>query len=229
MSSVSLETRLGHLFADKALLAQALTHRSFGVPHNERLEFLGDSILNCAIASLVYANYPDMPEGQLSRLRANLVNQASLADIAISLDLGSLLRLGEGEHKSGGARRPSILADALEALLGAVFLDAGFEKAVATVQLLFDRKLAGANDGRPEKDAKTTLQEWLQGRKLPLPLYTVVKIEGQAHRQEFHVRCEIASQAVSTLGQGLSRRAAEQDAATQAFAIIHAQAGAATT
>ncbi|MBL0124982.1 MAG: ribonuclease III [Betaproteobacteria bacterium] len=223
MSASALETRLGHQFADAALLKQALTHRSFGVPHNERLEFLGDSVLNCAIAALVYAQYPDMPEGQLSRLRANLVNQASLAAIAINLELGDLLRLGEGEHKTGGNGRPSILADAVEALLGAIFLDAGFDKAAATVRLLFAARLESADEGSPAKDAKTALQEWLQARRLPLPEYTVLKIEGEAHRQKFHVRCEIPSQVVTAIGQGHSRRAAEQDAATQAFAMINEQ------
>ena len=223
MSPDAIETRLGHRFVDPKLLTQALTHRSFGTPHNERLEFLGDSVLNCAIAALIYGHYPEMPEGQSSRLRANLVNQASLADIAITLDLGNLLRLGEGEHKTGGASRPSILADALEALLGAIFIDGGFDKAAATVQMLFAQRLESANEGNPAKDAKTALQEWLQARRLSLPQYAVVKIEGEAHRQKFHVRCEISSHGVTAVGQGQSRRTAEQDAATQAFAIITVQ------
>ncbi|MEO8103157.1 MAG: ribonuclease III [Betaproteobacteria bacterium] len=221
MSPNALEARLGHRFAQPELLSQALTHRSFGVPHNERLEFLGDSILNCAVAILIYRQYPDMPEGQLSRLRANLVNQASLADIAVTLGLGNLLRLGEGEHKTGGAARPSILADALEALLGAIYLDAGFDRAAAAVQFLFAKRLESANECQPAKDAKTALQEWLQARRLPLPQYTVVKIEGEAHRQQFHVRCEIPSQSVTAVGRGHSRRTAEQDAASQAFARIN--------
>lgn len=223
MSPNALETRLGHRFAEPALLTQALTHRSFGLPHNERLEFLGDSVLNCAIAALIYGQYPEMPEGQLSRLRANLVNQASLADIAVTLGLGNLLRLGEGEHKTGGAGRPSILADAVEALLGAIFIDAGFDKAAATVQLLFAQRLESVDDGKPAKDAKTALQEWLQARRLPLPDYAVLKIEGQAHRQKFYVRCEIPSQGATAVGLGHSRRAAEQDAATQVFACINEQ------
>ena len=220
MSPDVLETRLRHRFGEPALLIQALTHRSFGVPHNERLEFLGDSVLNCAIATLIYRHYPEMPEGELSRLRANLVNQVSLAEIAVTLGLGNLLRLGEGEHKTGGSGRPSILADALEAVLGAIFLDAGFDKAAATVRLLFAQQLEFASDGKPAKDAKTVLQEWLQARRLPLPQYTVLKIDGEAHRQEFHVRCEISSQGVTAVGRGHSRRTAEQDAATQAFAVI---------
>ena len=223
MSPNELEIRLGHHFVQPDLLIQALTHRSFGVPHNERLEFLGDSVLNCAVASLIYRLYPGMPEGQLSRMRANLVNQASLADIAVLLGLGNLLRMGEGEHKTGGANRPSILADALEALLGAIFLDAGFERAAATIQLLFAQRLESANEGKPAKDAKTALQEWLQARRLPLPLYTVLKIEGEAHRQEFHVRCDVPSEDVTAVGTGLSRRTAEQDAALQAFESITRQ------
>jgi ribonuclease-3 len=229
MSPHSLEISLGHRFSEPALLTQALTHRSFGVPHNERLEFLGDGVLNFAIASLIYRHHPDMPEGELSRLRANLVNQASLADIATTLGLGKLLRLGEGECKTGGAGRPSILADALEALLGAIFLDAGFDKAEATVRLLFALRLESANEGRPSKDAKTTLQEWLQARRLPLPEYVVIKIEGEAHRQKFHVRCDIASQGVTAVGAGHSRRTAEQDAATRAFTQITEQSTGNTT
>ncbi len=216
----TLEIRLGHTFSDASLLTQALTHRSFGIPHNERLEFLGDSVLNCAIAALIYARNSEMPEGQLSRLRSNLVNQATLADISSQLGLGELLRLGEGEHKTGGAARPSILADALEAVLGAIYLDAGFEAATASVDRLFAPRLALAMDSNPAKDAKTTLQEWLQARKLPLPIYSVQRVSGDAHRQVFHVRCEVASQAIDATGQGTSRRTAEQDAAMQAFALI---------
>ena len=219
----ALEIRLGHRFSQPALLAQALTHRSFGIPNNERLEFLGDSVLNCAIAALIYARHPDMPEGQLSRLRANLVNQASLADISVSLALGEMLRLGEGELKTGGAARPSILADALEALLGAIFIDAGFEKATATVEQLFAQRLELTHNADPAKDAKTALQEWLQARRSPLPNYLVQKIEGDAHRQTFHVLCDIPSQGIASAGQGSSRRAAEQDAAHHAFAIVTAQ------
>ena len=217
----ALETRLGHAFSGAPLLIQALTHRSFGIPHNERLEFLGDSVLNCAIAALIYARNPDMPEGQLSRLRSNLVNQATLAEISGELGLGELLQLGEGEHKTGGASRPSILADALEALLGAIYLDAGFDAATSTVERLFSPRLAMAIDSNPAKDAKTALQEWLQARKLPLPLYAVQRVSGDAHRQVFHVRCEVPSQAIDTTGQGTSRRTAEQDAAMQAFSLIN--------
>lgn len=216
----TLQIRLGHRFSNPSLLVQALTHRSFGVPHNERLEFLGDSVLNCAVAALIYARNPEMPEGQLSRMRANLVNQSALAEISLSLALGGMLRLGEGEQKTGGSARPSILADGLEALLGAIFIDAGFETAAATVARLFAERLDSANVEGPAKDAKTALQEWLQARKLPVPLYSVQKIEGDAHRQLFHVRCEVPSRDIVATGQGLSRRAAEQDAANIAFAQI---------
>ena len=216
----TLQIRLGHTFSNSTLLVQALTHRSFGVPHNERLEFLGDSVLNCAVATLIYARNPEMPEGQLSRMRANLVNQAALAEISLSLELGGMLRLGEGELKTGGSARPSILADVLEAILGAIFIDAGFDKASATVARLFAERLDSAKVEGPAKDAKTALQEWLQARKLPVPLYLVQKIEGDAHRQIFHVRCEVPSRDIVAAGQGLSRRAAEQDAANNAFAEI---------
>ena len=162
----ALQRALGHRFADAALAIRALTHRSFGSPNNERLEFLGDSLLNCAVATLLYERYPQLPEGDLSRLRAQLVNQASLFEAAQRLGLGDCLRLGEGELKSGGFRRPSILADALEALLGAIFLDAGFEAVRAAVARLMEPALAAADRKPVHKDPKTALQEHLQGRKL---------------------------------------------------------------
>lgn len=203
---------------------QALTHRSFNAKHNERLEFLGDSILNCAIAKLIFDRHAAMPEGELSRLRANLVNQQVLAEIATELDIGPMLRLGEGEIKTGGASRPSILADAVEALLGATFLDAGFDEAFAVVSRLFAERLSTVDSKTaPSKDAKTALQEWLQARYLPLPQYVVAKIAGEAHKQVFEVHCTIASQAISTAGTGQSRRLAEQDAAAKAYAAILAQ------
>lgn len=223
MTQIELEAKLGHVFSDSSLLSQALTHRSFGIPHNERLEFLGDSVLNCAVAKFIYDHFPDMPEGELSRLRSNLVNQAVLADIATELEVGGQMRLGEGELKTGGASRPSILADAIEALLGAILLDAGFDKAQATVNQLYAGRIETANEGKPAKDAKTALQEWLQARRLPLPKYVVLKIEGEAHRQKFHVQCDVPSQGVTAVGQGLSRRTAEQDAALQALALINNQ------
>jgi len=224
MTHNGLEAKLGHEFSDSSLCQQALTHRSFGVPHNERLEFLGDSVLNCVVAHLIYERFPGMAEGELSRLRANLVNQAVLADIATELGAGALMRLGEGEVKTGGASQPSIIADAVEALLGAIFLDAGFDKAAATVGHLYSTRIDSAQEGRPVKDAKTALQEWLQARRLPLPKYTVMKIEGEAHRQAFQVRCEVESQGASALGHGPTRRTAEQDAAVQVLTYIEQKA-----
>ena len=215
-----LEQKLGHKFTNAALLSQALTHRSFGTGHNERLEFLGDSILNCCVASMIFDQFASMPEGELSRLRANLVNQSVLAEISAELGLGSLLRLGDGEIKTGGASRPSILGDALEAILGAVYLDANFESAARVVRVLFVSRIEIVRDTKPVKDAKTGLQEWLQGKHLPLPEYTVKRIEGESHRQIFHVQCEVATFEVTANGCGASRRLAEQDAAAQALGIL---------
>lgn len=214
------QRRLGHHFRTPALLTQALTHRSFGSPHNERLEFLGDGLLNCVIADLLYQRFHLSPEGDLSRLRANLVNQATLAELATSLALGDLLRLGEGELKTGGSRRPSILADALEAVLGAIFLDAGFESAKAVITTLYQERLVALQDIVPTKDAKTTLQEVLQGRRLETPRYTVLRINGEAHQQQFVVACEVPALKVRAEGEGSSRKAAEQDAAAKALELI---------
>ena len=215
-----LERRLGHRFASPDLALQALTHRSFGTPHNERLEFLGDSLLNCAVATLLYERFPQLPEGDLSRLRAALVNQASLSSIAQQLGLGERLRLGEGELKSGGFRRPSILADALEALLGAVFLDAGFEATRRAVEHLLAEQLE-RDQARPvDKDPKTELQEYLQGRRLQLPRYTVLKTEGEAHEQTFTVECRVEDLGLAATGTGASRRAAEQAAAAGVLANL---------
>jgi ribonuclease-3 len=210
-----LERRLGHAFANPALASQALTHRSFGTPHNERLEFLGDALLNCAVATLLYDRFGDLPEGDLSRLRAALVNQASLSEVASKLGLGERLRLGEGELKSGGFRRPSILADALEALLGAVFLDGGFDAVRAAVANLLGERLERAAGLPVEKDPKTALQEHLQARRLALPRYAVLKTEGEAHDQTFTVECRVEELGLSSQGKGPSRRAAEQAAAEQ--------------
>ena len=208
-----LERRLGHAFADRELARQALTHRSFGTPHNERLEFLGDSLLNCAVATLLYERFPRLPEGDLSRLRAALVNQRSLAEVAADLGLGEKLRLGEGELKSGGFRRPSILADAVEALLGAIFLDAGFEAVRKAVALVLAEKIESAAEKPVDKDPKTALQEHLQGRGLALPRYSVQKTEGEAHEQTFVVECRVDDLGLAATGTGASRRAAEQAAA----------------
>ena len=208
-----LERRLGHAFAHPEHARQALTHRSFGTPHNERLEYLGDSLLNCSVATLLYERFPKLTEGDLSRLRAALVNQSSLSEVALTLGLGDLLRLGEGELKSGGFRRPSILADAVEALLGAVYLDAGFEAVRSVVHKLLGERLERAQGLPVDKDPKTALQELLQGRKLPLPRYLVQKTEGEAHEQTFIVECRVDELGVVASGQGASRRAAEQAAA----------------
>ena len=208
-----LERRLGHRFANAELSRQALTHRSHGTPNNERLEFLGDSLLNCAVATLLYERFPQLPEGDLSRLRAALVNQTSLSEVAAGLGLGDRLRLGEGELKSGGFRRPSILADAVEALLGAVYLDAGFEAVRKVVEGLLGDRLERADDLPVAKDPKTALQEYMQGRKLQLPRYSVQRTEGEAHDQTFTVECRIDDMGVAATGQGASRRAAEQAAA----------------
>jgi ribonuclease-3 len=208
-----LERRLGHTFANAALASQALTHRSFGTPHNERLEFLGDALLNCAVATLLYDQFGDLPEGDLSRLRAALVNQVSLSKIALDLGLGDRLRLGEGELKSGGFRRPSILADALEALLGAVYLDGGFDAVRKAVSSLLADRLERASNVPVEKDPKTALQEHLQAKRLALPRYSVMKTEGEAHDQTFTVECRVDDLGLASQGRGASRRAAEQAAA----------------
>ena len=215
--SHSLEQALGHVFKTPGLLQTALTHRSHSSPHNERLEFLGDSVLNATIARCLFDLFPDLPEGDLSRLRANLVRQDSLHRLARQLSLGNFLRLGEGELKSGGCKRPSILADALEALFGAVWLDAGCEAAGAVISRLYADMLTEITPGQPIKDAKTRLQEWLQGRHMPLPRYSLSATEGQAHAQQFHMACDIEALSLRTEGFGGSRRAAEQMAAERAL------------
>ncbi len=215
-----LQRRLGHSFRDPALLRRAITHRSHAADHNERLEFIGDSLLNCVVAILLYERLPTLPEGDLSRLRAGLVNQSSLFEIAQSLELGDELLLGEGELKSGGFRRPSILADGFEALLGAVFLDAGFEAVRRVVEALFAGHIDRAGEAPPAKDPKTTLQENLQGRRLPLPRYVVVTVGGEAHRQVFRVECRVDELGLAAVGEGSSRRAAEQQAAEAVLALM---------
>lgn len=213
----TLENRLGYQFQSPELLAQALTHRSFGQQHNERLEFLGDSVLNCAVASLLYRRYTTSPEGDLSRLRANLVKQAPLHEIACALSLPDALILGEGERRSGGHQRPSILADAVEALLGAIYLESGFVAAAQVVERLYQPLLDAIDPAELGKDAKTRLQEFLQGHRLPLPQYDVVATHGQAHHQHFDVRCRLQKPAMEFAGQGESRRKAEQMAARAAL------------
>ncbi len=213
----AIEQALGYCFRDPRHLQQALTHRSFGTPHNERLEFLGDSVLNCAVAHLLYQQFPDLPEGALSRLRANLVRQQALFEIAVTLHLGEHLRLGDGEVKSGGRQRPSILADALESLFGALLLDAGFTEAARVIHGLYAPHIANIDPNLSAKDAKTLLQEALQSRRLPLPDYVLVGTTGDAHAQTFRIDCVIAALNIRTQGQANSRRAAEQNAALQAY------------
>ncbi|MDH4134532.1 MAG: ribonuclease III [Gammaproteobacteria bacterium] len=209
----ALQQRLQHSFIDSALLLRAVTHRSFAADHNERLEFLGDSVLNLAVADLLYRRLRDLPEGDLSRIRANLVRQETLHQLAVALGLSDVVRLGEGEVRSGGNRRPSILADALEALIGAVYLDAGYPAAQALVHRLFQDVEINPQMQAGAKDAKTELQEWLQARKYRLPLYRVVGTLGAAHRQTFDVECEVPDLNFTERGIGNSRRAGEQAAA----------------
>jgi len=208
---------LGYRFSDPHLLRQALTHRSYGTPHNERLEFLGDGVLNFIIASLLYERFPVLPEGDLSRLRAHLVNQETLSQLARTLDLGQYLLLGEGELKSGGFRRPSILADTFEAILGAIYLDGGFDAAAGVVRRIHEPLLAELDPKSLGKDPKTLLQEYLQGRRLSLPLYNVVSVSGEAHEQHFQVECVIPELSIRAEGEGPSRRSAEQNAARSAY------------
>jgi ribonuclease III len=217
MTPEVLQQRLGYPFNAPALLAQALTHRSHGQFHNERLEFLGDSVLNCAVAALLYEKLGKLDEGDLSRVRANLVKQQALYEIAQRLELSQCLLLGEGERKSGGFRRPSILADTLEAVLGAVFLDGGFDAAQQVIRRLYEPILKHIDPKTLGKDAKTLLQEWLQSRKIPLPVYAVVATHGAAHNQMFEVECSVPKLGIQVLGSGGSRRAAEQAAAKLAL------------
>ena len=220
----SLENALGYVCRDKSLLSAALTHRSYCGQHNERLEFIGDSILNAVIARELYDKFPDLPEGDLSRLRANLVRQDSLHALALSLSLGSYIRLGEGELKSGGASRPSILADALEAVFGAIWLDGGFDSASQVILRLYRRMLDELSLGKPIKDAKTRLQEYLQARRLPLPKYLLMSTDGEAHAQVFNMACEIERLRIRSEGRGASRRAAEQMAAERALEMLNGNA-----
>jgi len=210
---IALQARLQHQFSDPRLLTRALTHRSFSADHNERLEFLGDSVLNLAVAALLYDKLQALPEGDLSRVRANLVKQETLHQIALGLGLSDVLRLGEGEARSGGGRRPSILADALEALIGAVHLDAGYTAAESLVHRLYQDVAINPTMAATAKDPKTELQEWLQGRKMKLPIYRVAATLGAAHKQTFDVECEIPELGAVERGIGASRRAGEQAAA----------------
>ncbi|MFN4360294.1 MAG: ribonuclease III [Hylemonella sp.] len=216
----ALQARLQHQFSDPALLLRAVTHRSFAADHNERLEFLGDSVLNLSVADLLFQRLSALPEGDLSRIRANLVKQDTLHQIAVELGLPEVVRLGEGEVRSGGSRRPSILADALEALIGAVYLDAGYAAAQSLVHRLFQNVEINPQMEASAKDAKTELQEWLQARKYKLPLYRVVGTLGAAHRQTFDVECEVSDLNLNERGIGSSRRAGEQAAAAAMLQVL---------
>ncbi|MBR8395035.1 ribonuclease III [Burkholderia cenocepacia] len=224
MPSSQLESRLRYEFRNAELLRQALTHRSHSATHNERLEFLGDSVLNCAVAALLFQRFGKLDEGDLSRVRANLVKQQSLYEIAQALNISDGLRLGEGELRSGGFRRPSILADAFEAIIGAVFLDGGFEAAQGVIKRLYIPILDHIDPRTLGKDAKTLLQEYLQGHKIALPTYTVVATHGAAHNQQFEVECTVPKLDVKVSGSGASRRAAEQAAAKRALDEVMAAA-----
>jgi len=221
MGKTALLARLGHEFRQPALLTQALTHRSHSSANNERLEFLGDSVLNCVIAIQLYQRFPQLPEGDLSRVRSHLVKEPSLAELATRLELGAQLKLGDGEVKSGGWKRPSVLADAVEAIIGAVYLDAGFSAAESVVVRLYADLLQHLDPNTLGKDAKTMLQEHLQGRKISLPNYTVIETQGEAHCQTFTIECSIPSLKISTQAQAGSRRAAEQLAAQLAYEEIN--------
>jgi ribonuclease-3 len=221
---IALQARLQHEFSNPALLLRAVTHRSFSADHYERLEFLGDSVLNLAVSDLLYARLTALPEGDLSRIRANLVKQDTLHVLALELGLPLVMRLGEGEARSGGSQRPSILADVLEALIGAVYLDAGYDVAKSLVQRLFKAVEINPTMQAIGKDPKTELQEWLQGRKMNLPLYRVAGTQGAAHKQTFDVECEIIELHLSERGTGGSRRAGEQAAAAAMLQTLKAKA-----
>jgi len=209
----ALQQRLSHRFSSASLLTRALTHRSYGADHNERLEFLGDAVLNLAVSSLLFERFSGSDEGDLTRVRAHLVREDSLHRVALTLGLPEVVRLSEGETRGGGAQRPSILADAVEALIGGIFLDGGFEPALAAVRRLFGEVIAATEVDAWSKDAKTELQEWLQARKLPVPAYRIAGTRGEKHAQTFDVECAVPALGLAEHGEGRSRRAAEQEAA----------------
>lgn len=217
-----LQARIGHPFRQPALLDRALTHRSFGADHNERLEFLGDAVLSLAVSSLLFERFAGSDEGDLTRVRAHLVREDSLHRMALQLGLPDVVRLSDGEARGGGAQRASILADALEAVIGAVFLDGGFDAARALVQRLFGEVIAGTEIGGWAKDAKTELQEWLQARRLPVPTYRIAATRGQAHAQTFEVECMVPALGMTQAGEGRSRRQAEQEAARKMLDLLKA-------
>jgi ribonuclease-3 len=218
----ALQTRLGHRFSDEALLERALRHRSYGADHNERLEFLGDAVLSLAISSLLFERFAGSDEGDLTRVRAHLVREDSLHKVALSLGLPEVVRLSEGEARGGGAQRVSILADAFEAVIGATFLDGGFDAARTLVQRMFGEIIATTDITSWSKDAKTELQEWLQARRLPVPTYRISATRGQAHAQTFEVECSVPALSLMHSGEGRSRRLAEQEAARRMLDALKA-------
>ncbi len=218
----ALQQRLGYRFLQPGLMTCALTHRSAGADHNERLEFLGDAVLQTAVSALLYERFAGSDEGDLTRVRAHLVREDSLHRLALALGLPDVVRLSEGEARGGGALRPSILADALEALIGAVYLDGGFASAYALVRRLFGQTIATTEADNWSKDAKTELQEWLQARKLPVPVYRIAATRGQAHAQTFDLECAVAALGLTEHGEGRSRRIAEQEAARRMLAVLKA-------
>jgi len=221
-SHAALQRRLGYAFSDIGLLERALTHRSFGAVHNERLEFLGDAVLNAAVSGLLYERFSGSDEGDLTRVRAHLVREDSLHRVALSLGLPQVLKLSDGEARGGGAQRPSILADAVEAVIGAVFIDGGFTPAYEVVRSLFGDVIAATETEQYSKDAKTELQEWLQARRIPVPAYRIVATRGQAHAQIFDVECAVATLGLAEQGEGKSRRTAEQEAARRMLETLKA-------
>lgn len=217
-----LQQRLGYRFRSPAMLQRALTHRSSGAEHNERLEFLGDAVLNLAVSTLLFARFSGSDEGDLTRVRAHLVREDSLHRAALALGVPVALRLSEGEARGGGAARASILADAVEALIGAVYLDGGFDAAQALVQRLFGERIGSTEAASWSKDAKTELQEWLQARRLAVPAYRITATHGQAHAQTFEVECAVAALSLVCAGEGRSRRVAEQEAARRMLDVLKA-------
>lgn len=218
-----LQNALGYQFRELALLQTALTHRSFSSSHNERLEFLGDAVLDLSVSDMLYQRLQALPEGDLSRIRANLVRQETLFQLALTLGLPDCIRLGEGESRSGGKKRPSILADALEALIGAVYLDAGFVEAQKLVLRLYRSVDVNPQMQANGKDAKTALQEWLQAKRHKTPSYTVVAVTGAAHAQNFDVECRVDALDLAQRGMGASRRAAEQSAAAAMLELLQSK------
>ena len=217
---IALADELGFSFRRPELVRQALTHRSYGTPHNERLEFIGDAVLNCVIAEALFERFPASSEGELSRVRASLVNRETLARLARATSLAREILVGDGESRSGGGERPSILADALEAVFGAVFVDGGYEAARAVILRIYERVWRDLDPTALAKDAKTRLQEWLQARRMPVPEYVVMGLSGEAHAQTFTVACRIPALGIAAEGSGTSRRGAEQAAAERAYAAV---------